>query len=139
MKRAKRNAGFTLLEIIVVIIIIAILASLALPRFFKTVEYSRSVEALATLSTLRQSMIRCYLVRGQDYQNCNAFTLLDVDDPNTGGAPPRLFSYDFGPLTQATFVITAIRETGAAAGDVGDNISIDQDGTRVGAGRYEGL
>ena len=37
MKLDKNKSGFTLLEIIIVIIIIGILASLALPKFFKTV------------------------------------------------------------------------------------------------------
>ena len=42
----KRKKGVTLLEIIIVVIIIGVLASLALPRLFSTVEFSRSAEAI---------------------------------------------------------------------------------------------
>ena len=51
MRHANKK-GFTLLEIIIVIIIVGVLASLALPRFFSTVEYSRSTEALASLTSV---------------------------------------------------------------------------------------
>ena len=52
----KRKKGFTLLEIIIVVIIVGVLASLALPRLFSTVEYSRSTEALAAIGSMRSAM-----------------------------------------------------------------------------------
>ncbi len=50
--------GFTLLELIVVIIIIGVLASLAVPQYFKVTERARAVEGVSLLSILRRSQIR---------------------------------------------------------------------------------
>ena len=63
--RAKRiPSAFTILELIIVIIIVGVLASLALPRFFKIIEYSRSAEALVNMAAIRQAVERCYLMHG---------------------------------------------------------------------------
>jgi len=50
--------GFTLLELIVVIIIIGVLASLAVPQYFKVAERARAAEGVGLLSLLRGSQIR---------------------------------------------------------------------------------
>ncbi len=59
MRMNKNRSGFTLLEIIIVIIIVGVLASLALPRFFNTIEYARSTEALNMIGTLKRGADRC--------------------------------------------------------------------------------
>ncbi|MDZ4241217.1 MAG: prepilin-type N-terminal cleavage/methylation domain-containing protein, partial [Candidatus Omnitrophota bacterium] len=89
-----KTKGFTLLEIIIVIIIVGVLASLALPRFFSTVEYSRSTEALSSVSAIRQSMERCYLQRNGTYTGCVDFTVLDLNNP--GLSPNAHFTYVLG-------------------------------------------
>ncbi|HOW36251.1 MAG TPA: prepilin-type N-terminal cleavage/methylation domain-containing protein [Candidatus Omnitrophota bacterium] len=134
MKR-KGNAGFTLLEIIVVIIIISVLASLALPRFFKTVEYSRSAEALANLSTIRQSVERCYLAKGNSALNCGAFASIDVADP--GLTPNALFGYGINAAAD-DWTITATRN-GTQGGDGASQITINRAGTRQGTGVFGGI
>ena len=78
----KRNKGFTLLEIIIVVIIVGVLASLALPRLFSTVEYSWSTEAFAAMGTIRSAMERCLIKKGAgDYVNCDTFAEIDIPDP----------------------------------------------------------
>ena len=110
MRLKHKNSGFTLLEIIIVIIIVGVLASLALPRFFRTVEYSRSAEALTNIAAIRQSIERCYLPRA-NYANCNNFGNLDAENPN--GLAGTLFTYTLGPaaFTIANYEITATRNT----------------------------
>lgn len=112
------KSGFTLLEVIIVIIIVGVLASLALPRFFRTVEYSRSMEALENLSTIRSSIERCYLPRAS-YLQCANYNNLDVADPTSNAG--SLFVYALGPgaYTGSYFQITARRNTV----DGGDNTS----------------
>ncbi len=56
--------GFTLLELIIVIIVIAILASIALPRFFRVTEKARTAEAKTMLATIRSAQVRYYAQHG---------------------------------------------------------------------------
>ena len=132
MKLKKNQSGFTLLEIIIVIIIIGILASIALPKFFKTVEYSRSSEALANLGTIRRSMDICYQSE-RTYAGCNDWNKLFLTDP--GSQTGALFSYSFPSLTATAFTILATRTT-VQGGTSADTISIDQNGAKVGTGAF---
>jgi prepilin-type N-terminal cleavage/methylation domain-containing protein len=50
--------GFTLLELLMVVIIIAILASIALPQYFRVAERTRSGEAAQVLATIRGAQLR---------------------------------------------------------------------------------
>jgi len=91
MKVNNKN-GFTLLELIVVIIIVGVMASLAVPRFFTKVEYSRSSEAFHSLSVIRKAIERCGFVYN-DVTACGdgGFGEIDVADP--GVAPGAHFGY----------------------------------------------
>lgn len=132
MNRMENKRGFTLLEIIIVIIIIGVLASLALPRFFKTVEFSRASEALANLSSIRSAMQRCYVIDNA-YTACGVWTALDIEDPNL--IATRLFDYTFTAIGLTTFTITATRVAGAPAGA----ITLEQDGRKTGTGSFESI
>ena len=143
----KNKKGFTLLEIIIVIIIVGVLASLALPRFFSTVEFSRSTEALASLAALRQSMERCYLQNAGSYANCDVMANLDLENP--GNSPNAHFTYMMGPTgggvgapVGTTYRITSTRN-GRDTGDGLSTIYIDQDVTqaiiRAGTSKFQAI
>ena len=141
-KKLKAKGAFTLIELIVVIIIIGVLASLALPRFFRTVEYSRASEALQNLSTLRQSMQRCYL-RASSYLTCSplndaTFAGLDVENPNNVAAANRLFAYDTSASAATTFTVRATRNTNAG-GDGTSTVTLTDAGVRAGTGPFSGI
>ncbi len=132
------RSGFTLLEIIIVIIIVGVLASLALPRFFATVEYAKSTEALGSISALRQSLERCYLQRGGTYVGCTLATL-DMNDPGT--SPNAHFGYGISGASVTGYVITATRNT-LEGGTATDVIRLTQTATgvtRSGTGSFAGL
>jgi len=128
----KNRSGFTLLEIIIVIIIVGVLASLALPRFFSTVEFSRSTEALASITAVRQSLERCYLQRSGTYVGCSTNPLsLDLEDPSL--SPNAHFTYGISGQGVATYTITATRLS-RDGGTITDTITLAQDATGVSRG-----
>lgn len=120
--RSKRlQAGFTLIELLVVVLIIGILASIAIPQYFKVVERARVSEAHAFISQLKQAQER-YLARAGSYIVAEGeLGKLDVSLP--GSSP------DFGMKNFSAKV-----ETSDCGGDPGYKITM----TRVGdvASRY---
>jgi prepilin-type N-terminal cleavage/methylation domain-containing protein len=71
--------GFTLIELLVVVLIIGILASIAIPQYFKVVEKARVAEAMSVISSIKSAEER-YLARGGVYTS--DFTKLDISYPN---------------------------------------------------------
>lgn len=147
MKHLKNKSGFTLLEIIIVVIIIGVLASLALPRFFKTVEFTRSAEALNSLSSIRQSLERCYL-RTSNYGQCtftnSAADNLDIDNPSTAVGTHFTYSMLSANPTPgiAAYGIQAYRLSTIDGGDVNSWIKLELAAggiTRSGSGFFSGI
>ena len=66
-----KRQGFTLIELLVVVLIMGILASVAMPQYFKSVEKSRAAEAVDTLSAIASSQERAYMQKGGYVSNLN--------------------------------------------------------------------
>ena len=147
MKIKNNKSGFTLLEIIIVIIIVGVLASLALPRLFNTIEFSRSTEALNSIGILKRAADRCDMaVEAQtgntdNFAACDTFGELGTDDP--GGAASAVFTYLItAPYVSPNWIVVATRAGAGAA--VGNTITFNYNTTtgattRVGTGAYTGL
>ena len=142
MTKYNQKKGFTLLELIIVVIIIGVLASLALPRFFNTVELSRAAEAYTNLGALRESFMRCAI-----RQNVNPVTTvqchltgatqpgLDIDNPNA--LNNRLFDYTmFANITGAPATPTFTVQAASRRDLANDWIRLDQAGVRTCGGTY---
>ncbi len=77
--------GFTLMEIMVALAIISVMAGLAIPGYFKTVEVGRSNEARTNLSVIHMGQKVYFLNNGNTYWNpggttvAAANTALNVD------------------------------------------------------------
>jgi prepilin-type N-terminal cleavage/methylation domain-containing protein len=145
MRMKNNKSGFTLLEIIIVIIIVGVLASLALPRLFNTIEFSRSTEALNVIGGLKRAADRCALandaqIGAPTWNACISWDDLATQDP--GAVPGAVFTYGVA-FAAPDWSVLATRVGGAAAGDT---ITYTYDTgagtiTRVGnaGGAYAGL
>ncbi len=60
-----RHRGFTLIELLVVMSIIAVLLTIAVPRYFKTLEHSRETVLRQDLSVMREAIDKHYGDYGQ--------------------------------------------------------------------------
>ncbi len=147
MRLKNNKSGFTLLEIIIVIIIVGVLASLALPRLFSTVEFSRSTEALNAIGVIRQSVERCALMNDTSYATCGVFANLDAENPSNsaGNIAGSHFNYtillDIPAVGDITFRATRVALDG---GTVGDQVNVVVDNTamtvtRNGTGAFAAL
>ena len=88
MKMNKK--GFTLIELLVVVLIIGILASIALPQYFRAVERSRASEVLALFGTIGGAQQR-YMLQHDTYTT--NFDSLDLEFAGASGANLRTQSY----------------------------------------------
>lgn len=92
------EGGFTLIELLVVVLIIGILASIAVPQYFKVVERSRFSAVNSFFSAIKSSQER-FLARAGVYTN--NYSLLDITyggiaGTNGGSLNPQ---FNVGPLT----------------------------------------
>jgi len=144
MKNLNKTSGFTLLEVIIVVIIVGVLASLALPRFFAMVEYSRTAEALNTVTSLRGAIERCELQHG--IANCTHanWSNLGMDqDPGTTAGAHWTYTITTGAAGIYTIVCTrnANEDNGGYTGNT-ITVSVDNPAgtlSRVGTGPYLGI
>lgn len=136
----RNKTGFTLLEIIIVIIIVGVLASLALPRFFATVEFSRGQEALTAISSVRGGLERCFVSKGgSSYSGCTTANI-DTGDPLVG-APNAHFTIAVSGQSATGYTITATRNT-VDGGTAGHTIVLTQNAaniTRSGTTAFKGI
>lgn len=63
--RLPRHAGFTLIELIVVLAIVALLASIAAPRYFRSVERAREGSLRTSLNVMRDAIDQHLADRGR--------------------------------------------------------------------------
>jgi len=107
MRTATRKpAGFTLIELIVVMLIIALLASIAVPRYFGSVQKSKDAVLKEDLSLIRDALDKYYgdhdkypstlddlvsrnylrsIPRDPITESSSTWVAVPPDDPETGG------------------------------------------------------
>ena len=115
MKKMKK--GFTLIELLVVVLIIGILASIAIPQYFKVVEKARVAEAMSLIAAVKSAEER-YLARGGTYTN--DFTQLDITYPgmSANSISTKFYSATVVNGTCASgpcFMMTVTRHTNASS------------------------
>ena len=112
MKNASR--GFTLIELLVVVLIIGILASVAVPQYFKVVEKGKFAESMQWLGGLKGAQERYLAKNGQYYSGAVSATSFDT---NLGAMTKFTASDTTGNTTPAwTVVLTRNTPTPAVYG-----------------------
>jgi prepilin-type N-terminal cleavage/methylation domain-containing protein len=106
LKAKRGNKGFTLIELLVVVLIIGILASIAVPQYFRIVEKGRVSEALNYVSAVKGAQER-YLMRNQTYST--SLTALDL------GAVPTFKHFGAAPTVGASATTFNLIMTRSAA------------------------
>jgi type IV pilus assembly protein PilE len=121
----RRQAGFTMIEVMIVVAIVAILAAVAYPGYTDYVRRGKIAEALGTLADTRTKMEQFFLDNrtylGSDAANmpCNNASL------NQG---KRYFTYACANLGAGTYAVTA---TGAAGeGMTGFSYTVNEQNAR---------
>ena len=81
--RARRLAGFTLLEMLIVAIILAVIAAIAIPRFTKTVNRTYRDQAQQVLLAIYHGE-RAYFFTNDTYYVPGNWRLISMDNPGLG-------------------------------------------------------
>lgn len=106
--------GFTLIELLVVVLIIGILASIAIPQYFKVVERSRVSEPqnmFASLSSAEERALAKYGIYSANWTDLDITvkTPAGVDCAGVAACAQKIYTYTIGGVTNTTYVITATR------------------------------
>lgn len=110
-KCSRTQAGFTLIELMIVIAIIGILASVALPAYQTYVKKAKFSEVVLAVGAIKTAIDTCYQIRGDyDLANCDTEAKIGILLTSVEGGN----SVNSVVLTATTAVITA---TGSAVVD----------------------
>jgi len=131
----KKNSGFTLVEILVTVLILGVIAGLATPTYFKSVEQSRSNEATVNLNAIYMAEKIYALNNGGNYWGPGSNpSLVSINSTLNIDINPQYYpvtSITTTTGTPATFSAKVTRNTvqGGNSDGVVQSYSIDQTGT----------
>ena len=105
--RTPQDAGFTLVEVLVVCLIIAILTAIALPTFLRQQSSAQDAEAKSNARNLVSHVEACQATT-EDYTRCDTSAELGTTGlPVVDGAPTTDGTVGVSGATATTFTITA--------------------------------
>jgi type IV pilus assembly protein PilE len=103
----RSNAGFTLIEMMIVVVVLALLAAVALPSFLDSLRKSRRTEAFTALSAVQQAQERW---RGNNSTYSNSLTGLGL--PAT--TPRGLYTIQLSGTNATDYTVAAVAAPGTS-------------------------
>ena len=114
--RGRREAGVTLMELMIVVAIVGILAAIAYPAYTQFVMQTNRTDATKTMQLAAQSLERCYSVNFT-YVGCNVNGTAVIDQ-STMPSPNAWYSIKFNIPDPQDYSLVATR---AAPPQTSDN------------------
>ena len=128
----RKISGFTLAEVLITVVVLAVLAGLAMPNYFRTVEQSRTNEAVANLNIIRMGERIYKLNNGRYWPNPDATngTLSDINTNLNIDLDTKFYTTITVTTSGSGTAFSAVATRNTVSG--GDGVStktIDQTGT----------
>ncbi len=109
LERMRRQSGFTLIELLVVLAIVALLLTLALPRYFQSIEASKETVLVQNLTTTRETINKFYGDTGRYPESLSELV-----------EKKYLRDLPFDPITESSTTWTILPPDDVALGNVYD-------------------
>ena len=127
--RQYRQAGFSLVELLMVLVIMGVLSALALPGYTRYVQRGNRTEVMAALLEAQHFMERYYSANGQYLSPANAVPMLPQRLQRIPIQGTVRYQLSVREATVNSYLLQAVPE-GSMAGDVCGNLTINQTGLR---------
>jgi type IV pilus assembly protein PilE len=127
--RQYRQAGFSLIELLVVLVIMGVLSALALPGYTRYVQRGNRTEVMAALLEAQHFMERYYSANGQYLSPANAVPMLPQRLQGIPSQGTVRYQLSVREATANSYLLQAVPE-GSMAGDVCGSLTINQTGLR---------
>ncbi len=100
MTHRTRNAGFTLVEILIVVVILGILAAIVIPQFTSASESARASSLVSQLQTIRGQLELYQVQHNGSYPDLSSDWDQLTAETNVSGNTPAATDVAFGPYLQ---------------------------------------
>ena len=127
--RQYRQAGFSLVELLVVLVIMGVLSALALPGYTRYVQRGNRTEVMAALLEAQHFMERYYSANGQYLSPANAVPMLPQRLQRIPLQGTVRYQLSVREATANSYLLQAVPE-GSMADDVCGSLTINQTGLR---------